>query len=159
MPFAVSQWPYSPDPRQSWFNKTGWNHSQVPPWKWILSTTGATGDVAIFNGGVLVEATSMDSDLTVFENIATLPFLLTVELNSAGTQEPVGGPPGFTKSQRIQIRQDLVLIYGGTLDQLYPVAIAVQSPFDMTELGPNNGSIDNPMIATPAKWNVEPSPL
>jgi len=156
MPFAVSQWPYSPDPRLSTFNHTGWNFGQVPPWKWIIKTTGATGDVSIFNAGVLVEPTSQTPDDTVFVNVAHLPHGLTVELNSNGTQEPVGPPPGFTKALRIQIRQHLSLIWGGSLDQLYPIAIAVQSPFPMTLLGMNNGTIPNPMTTTPAKWDVEP---
>ena len=73
MPFAVSQWPNSPDPRTNTFNQTGWNFGQVPPFTWILSTTGATGLLAIFNSGIPLRNTFANETVGTYQEIGVLP--------------------------------------------------------------------------------------
>ena len=154
MPFAVSQWPYSPDPRGSAFDILGWNFGQVPPFKWILSTTDATGIMAIYNTGILVDVVFEIPGVTQWAHPVELPGFMRVSMTFLGFDTPQGAPPGTTKQMQISITESSVPTWNGNLDLLFPTAIAVQSPFAMTQLNPSGGDFPNPMAITPAKWNV-----
>ncbi len=153
MPFAVSQWPYSPDPRLAQFDNPGWDYGQVPPWTWILKTTGATGLAAIFNSGVTVKPFAQVPGAVTFENVDVLPDDVTCILAHTTFQDPIGPPGPFTVFMAIVIRQLGSPEFSGTLDQLYPTAIAIQGPFPMQKIGIGVGTMPNPVETTPAIWN------
>jgi hypothetical protein len=155
MPYAVSQWPYWPDPRQADWNFLGWDFGQVPPWKWRIDTSGATGIYAQFNDGVLMEPTGFLPEDTRWDNQHVLIGAITVILSIKGADPPVGIPPGITKSIGILMHIGPVRVYGGGLELLWPTAIAVQSPIPMVPVAPSAGTIPNPMSLTPVKWNVD----
>ena len=155
MPFAVSQWPNSPDPRTAQYAITGWNFGQVPPFRWILSTTGATGALAIFNSGVVLTNDFFNLTLASFRELGTLPDDLTVIMNIIGTQEPAAGPPPFTIDIQFTVFQITATLADGRLRLLFPTAIAVQGPIPVTDTSPPGMSWPNDAEITPAKWNFE----
>ena len=155
MPFAVSQWPNSPDPRTSEFNRTGWNFGQVPPFTWILSTTGATGLLAIFNAGVPLRNTFNNETSGTYQEINVLPGGLTVIMNILGTQEPNPIPIPHTINIQFTVFQITATLADGVLRLLYPTAILVQGPIPVTDTSPPGSSWPNPAEITPAKWDVE----
>ncbi len=154
MPFAVSQWPYTPDPRTAQFDQMGWDYGQVPPWAWILSTTGATGPFAVFNNGVIVKPFAAGVDDTLFRQVVTLPDDITVRLTSKGFNPPLGGPGGTSKRLSVRIAQPEFQEASGVLNKNYPTAIAEQGPMTIVVDDPPIGTFPNPMAITPAKWNV-----
>ncbi len=154
MPFAVTQWANEPDPRKPDFNLFGWDHGQLPPFRWLMTTTNATGIWAIFNDGVLVEATNELPEDTVFENVDTLSDSITVLMSSKGTQLPVGPGAGITKSIGIILREGGVDRWSGGNEKLYPTAIAVWSGIVLAEDSPSDGDVPDPMTITPVKWNA-----
>lgn len=154
MPFAVSQWPYSPDPRTTDFDIPGWNHGQVAPFKWILSTTGATGIYEFYNDGALQFKCGEGSGVTVFCGNPVGPAEVDAIIQIFGFDPPLVGPPEVSKRIFVEVRSFSTNGYVGTLDQLYPIAIKVQQPIVMVEDTPFAGTIPNPMVMTPAKWNA-----
>lgn len=155
MPFAVSQWPNGPDPRQADYNILGWNFGQVPPWQWIVSTTDATGLLAVFNDGVLCVNVFNSPSIGIFVVVDALPGGLALIFSITGTQEPAGGPPTFTIHANLQFFKDTGLLYTADLKPTYPVAIQVQSGFVMVEFSTAFGTFPNPVIITPAVWDAE----
>ena len=155
MPYAVAQWPYSPDPRPPDFNQPGWDFGQVGPWRWRVQTEDATGIYVAFNDGVVFEAVdpSLPED-TLFLPLADLGNDLEGFLSIKGFEEPFGSPP-FTKSFGIRFDVLGLTVFGGGFNLLYPKAIQVHGPFDMAEDNPSDGTIPEPMTITPVKWNAE----
>lgn len=154
MPFAVSQWPYSPDPRGASFDLPGWAFGQVPPWAWVLSTTDATGCYTNYNDGVILKPTSQVPGVTVFENVDVQPDGGGARLTLTGTQEPTGPPPGITKTMFLEVLAFGFQAWTSTLTLLYPTAIQEHGPFVMVNTGTPCGTLPNPMKITPAIWNV-----
>ncbi len=154
MAFAVSKWPYTPDPRQASFDNLGWDYGEVPPWQWVLQTTGATGVYAIFNAGVMLEPFAALATETLWREVIALPDTLTVILSSLSILPPAGGPPLVSKRLFLRILSGGFTKAQDTLDALFPTAIAVQTPFDMVVVSPPVGTIPNKMELTPAKWNA-----
>lgn len=157
MPFGVSQWPYSPDPRQPDFDLIGWNFGQVPPWKWTVKTQDATGLAEIFNGGVLVEPAQVLPGQVVFIAVDALPDDVTIEVKHSGFLEPVGPPPVGTMFITIVIRQDGSPEFTGVLTQTYPEAIVVQTPIIMAKVGIGVGTMPEPCETIPEIWDAEPA--
>lgn len=154
MAFAVSQWPYTPDPRTAQFDNLGWDFGQVPPWQWVLSTTGATGVYAPFNAGVMLEPFAVLAIETVWRQVIALPDNMSVRLSSLSTLPPAGGPPLVSKTLNIKIQEFGFTKAEGTITALFPTVLAVQTPFNMGVSQPPVGTIPNPMKLTPAKWNA-----
>jgi len=155
MPFAVSQWPYNPDPRLPAFDQVGWEHSQVPPWIWTLKTTNATGPYAILNSGVSVEPFVFVVGTTRWRRNPAAPVGLDIVLSIIGTVPPSGVPPR-TKTF------DLDIFETGTTDgfigqllKTFPTAIAEHAPLVMVSTGSPTGTIPDPIKLVPTKWNVE----
>ncbi len=155
MPFRVSQWPYSPDPRTAQFDNPGWDYGQVPPWAWVIDTSDATGLAAVFNDGVLVKPTTVLPGQVTFENVDVLPDDVTVEMKHTTFQEPVGPPPLATVFITVIIRQLGLPEFSGVIGLLYPTAIAVQGPVPMQKVGAGVGTMPNGTETTPAIWNAE----
>lgn len=155
MPFAVSQWPYFPDPRKPDFAAFGWNHSQVPPFSWIMHTTGATGIFRFFNLGV-VNRNSFDSlGFSIYGPIIPPPFALVWDLSIFGFEDPQPGPPVHTIHFHFHIFKETSSQMEGDLELLFPVAIAEQGPIPVVQHDTTFGTIPNPMFLTPAIWSAE----
>ncbi len=156
MAFQVTKWPYSPDPRFSNFNFPGWDFGQVPPWKWIVSTTGATGPEAIYNDGVLLEPADLTPASTRWDAVASLLFDQDTALKILGTELPTGPGPGITKTFELTLFENMLENWQGIITRLYPTAIQVHGGFNMVKTGTPVGTIPNPMFITPVIWNTEP---
>lgn len=153
MPFSVTQWPKEPDPRAPAYIVNGWNVGQLSPWKWVVSTTGATGALSIFNAGILCHNTFNSASFGNFETDDTLPGSLALVFTIAGTELPAGGPPTFTIAVNMQFFFITTLLYTAVLRVTYPTALQVQTGFTMVEFDTGHGTFINPVLITPAKWN------
>ena len=154
MPYAVSQWPYSPDPRAPDFALYGWDVGQVPPFRWTIKTTNALAPFEIFNTGVVVEATTIAPDDTTWTNVDSLPAGVTCFVRIKGTQEPVSGPPDFTILLEIELADNVGPADDGFASMEYPTAIAVHTvPTVGLPSGPDI-RLPDPVTITPRKWNA-----
>lgn len=148
MPFTVTAWPYNPDPRPPGFSLFGFAFGQVPPWRWILKTTGATGPYVELNSGVLIQNSSFNEVSAKWDS-ADAAYALT----KAGDQIDLPGFPGFTVHWELFIAPPASLGYVGLLDESYPDAIHVFSISVDPIAGPP-GEIPNPVTVTPRAWNL-----
>jgi len=155
MPFSVSQWPNSPDPRKPDFAIHGWNFGQVPPFSWNLSTTGATGIYGVFNGGVLLRNLFASPSSSSYAPNIPPPDNIQVNFDIFGFQTPQPGPPVHTIDIFFEIVVFTLLSYTGSFRALFPVAIAIQEPIPLVTHFPVSGSIPNPMLITPLKWDAQ----
>lgn len=153
MPFAVTQFALSPDPRPVNYITFGWDFGQMSPWKWILSTTGATGTLDVFNAGVKCHNVFASPGTGIFVVDDVLPDDLALIFNISTTQIPAGGPPTFTVGIDLQFFWLTTLLYNAQLRQTYPTAIQVQAPITTTEFDTSRGTFPNPLQIEPAKWN------
>ena len=154
MPYGVSQWPYSPDPRPPDFCIAGFDFGKVPPWRWQLRTKKALSPYDVFNGdGVTVEATSHAVDTAEWENVLSLPGGVTCLVRITGTQEPQGGPP-FTILLYIELNDGIGPKTSGVASYTYPDAISVLTvPLLGFDTGPDSRTPE-PFTIKPRKWNV-----
>lgn len=155
MPFAVSQWPYAPDPRSPAFASDGWNFGQVPPFSWKLSTTGATGVFVFFNDGITLRNGFESPSFSSYSPVIPPPSFVVTTLNISGFQAPQAGPPVHTIRFQFDIFVETSLTYEGLLELLFPVAIQVQGPIPMNEIDPSFGTIPNPMELEPLIWSAD----
>lgn len=151
MPFGVTQWGYSPDPRPPDYALTGFNFGQLPPWRWTMKTTAALDPYGALNDGVTWERLSNTVSFASFLPLVAIPGVTDPILNFTGTPAPVGG---FTVEWFLEF-------FGsgdpeatrGTLTELWPVAIGTRS-FAMVNLFGGDPFIPNPLVITPHKWNA-----
>jgi len=154
MPFAVSQWGYSPDPRAPDYIVQGWAVGQLSSWQWILSTEDATGDLAVFNDGVLCVNTFNSPTFGGFQPVVPLDGELNIIFDISTRDIPFGGSPPYSVEIEIWLFWFSTLLYRGNVRQLFPTAIQVQGPINMVEFDTTFGTIVNPMTVEPAKWNL-----
>lgn len=153
MAFAVRQWPTAPDPRSSLFSFAGWDFSQVAPWQWIVSTTGASGAWAFLNDGFVVPATSDDGFDTQWSGTVPDSGGTTVVLSKFGREVPVAMPP-FTLEWLWTIDVPSTGQQGRAhAFILFPAAIVVFGPLAMLDTGVPILDLPNPVKITPAKWD------
>lgn len=154
MPFAVSQWPYAPDPRLPSFDLFGFDYGQVPSWAWTMSTTNATGLAAVFNAGVVVKPTIILPGQVTFANVDTLPDNVTVTVKHSGFLEPFG--PSFDKTLFMTpiVRQSGSPEFSGVEGWLYPTAIAVFEVPTMVKVGIGIGTMPDKVTLTPEIWDI-----
>jgi len=155
MPFAVRQWPASPDPRSPAFAIDGWDFGQVPPFTWIMATTGATGIYTFLNDGLLLRNSFASPGSSFYEPIIPPPFFVVPSLVITGFQSQQVGPPPWTISFDVLIVVETTTAFTGQLRQLFPTAIQVQSPMAMVVVSPTDGTIPNAVSFTPAIWDAE----
>ena len=154
MAYGVSQWPYSPDPRLPSFDLIGFNFGQVPPWAWRLSTTNATGLAAPFNGeGVIVKPFTILPQQVSFSNVDGLPDDVSVTTNHSGFPIPVPPGPG-TQFHSVIIWQGVLPEFSASFGMLWPVAIQARAYPTMQKVGSGTGTMPDPLVATPVKWNA-----
>jgi hypothetical protein len=154
MAYAVSQWPYSPDPRQPDFDLIGYAFGQVPPWGWRLSTTNATGIAEPFNGaGVICKPFTVLPQQVSFSNVDSLPDDVSVTMNHSGFPEPV--PPGpNTQFHSFIVWQGVLPQFSASFGLLWPTAILARSFPVATKVGIATGTMPDPLLATPVKWDT-----
>lgn len=155
MPFRVRQWPVSPDPRGSLFTFVGWNWGQVVSWRWVMSSTEATGIYSPLNDGIILDQNGHNDEQALWQRFGDLDDPLIYTFTKEGFEPPIGGGP-----HSIQLRVNItppvpVEPSIGGVDLLYPDAIQVFGPFDMEILGVPNEDIPNGVTLTPAIWNIE----
>lgn len=154
MAFAVSQWPYSPDPRTALFSAQGWAFGAVAPWAWLLTSPGATGAYADLVEGVIVKPSEDLGFYTRWEGFSD---------TGLGTQYQ------FDKTSRgnvgnEEVSLDFALSFfnisepnaGGNASAVWPEAISVLGPWEMLTTPGGNPipDIPNGVSLTPAVWDV-----
>ncbi len=154
MPFAVSQWPYSPDPRTSDFNIFGWDFGQVPSWQWTVSTTGALWPYLALNDGVAVVATSFGRAFCFYNLVDTLPDNVVLVLTQVGTEALAGSSPPRTMSMDILTFGSTTPTSTGAIARTFPTAIQEHGPFTMVSSPIPATWFPNPLTIEPRKWNV-----
>jgi hypothetical protein len=155
MPFAVSQWPYSPDPRPPDFGIAGFDFGAVPPWRWLMESTGALSPYDPLNAGMVWEAAFHTVDSMQFAPLVPLIGVDDQVLEFFGTQEPSGGPPGVTMFMQVRFENTGPLQQSGSRLLLYPPAIQVNGPFNMLNQGVPSVLIPNPIEITPVVFDFE----
>lgn len=153
MAFEVLQFPVLPDPRPLDFAIVGWDFGKVPPWTWLLQTSGATGIFAKYN------------DATPCYNVAHTPTNsnwnemppdgdpINARINIQGFQPPIVGPPDFSIDVGITIFNGINTVASGAKFYLYPDAINVLDDIDVHAFTGVGGDIPFPMYLTPAIYN------
>lgn len=153
MGFAVRQWPEAPDPRTALFSFAGWNWGQVVSFRWIVSTTEATGAWAFLNDGFVVELVSDDGFDTQWEAVVPDSGGTTVTLSKFGTEIPIGGPP-FSLEWLWTIDVPSTVEQGRSHEfLLFPDAIRVYGPLEMLDSGSPIPDLPNGITITPARWD------
>lgn len=154
MPFAVSQWPYSPDPRGPGYSVIGWNFGQVVSWKWLCESTDATGRYAFLNDGLIVESTFDDGATTTWGGSPAFPPSTVVSVVKIGLPAP-GGAPTRTITFTFQIFTDPPPVIVQAVEIFtWPIAIQKFGPWTVRRLGVPVPEIPNGVTITPANWNA-----
>ncbi len=152
MPFGVTQWGYSPDPRQVDYALLGFNFGQLPPWRWSMKTTDALPPYEILNDGLIWQRVAHSNDDAAFAPIVATPGITGASLSLRGTEFPSGGVTMewycgfFMTGDPFQTE--------GFINELYPVALTTRA-FTMLNGGPPPVLIPNPLVITPHKWNED----
>lgn len=155
MPYAVSKWGYSPDPRAPDFGPVGYEFGAFPPYRWVSKTTDAEGIYAFLNEDYLWSANAQLPNRVRYVPVTPEPGIFPQELNIFGTNEPAGGPPTFTIRCKFELFRSFEPEYAvGEEFETYPYAIQEKS-IDVVAPGTGAGGIPNPLVFTPAKWNFE----
>lgn len=155
MPYAVSQWPYSPDPRPNAFGITGFDFGQVPPWRWLMQTTGALAPYDPLNTGMVWENAFHTVDSLQYEPVVPLIGVDDQVLEFYGQQEPSGGGAGTTMFMQIRFELTGPLQQSGSRLLLYPKALQVNGPFNMLNQGLPSVLMPNPLTITPVRYDFE----
>jgi len=152
MPFAVSQWPYSPDPRGPGFSVIGWHFGQVVSWKWLVTSSAATGRYSFLNDGLIVASTFDDGATTTWGGSPPFPPTTVVSLVKVGLPAP-GGVPPRTITFRLQIFTGPPPLIVEALELFtFPVAIQQFGPWVVRLLGVPVPEIPNGVTITPTNW-------
>lgn len=153
MAFGVRKFPDSNDPRPANFCWRGWEFGALPAYRYILSTTGASGSFVLLNDGVLVLYGSEIDPVNYWlrSDSPSLPFTSALEISGYETLQTV--PVDHT------IRWHLVFSAGGqpTHDgssyAVRPNAITGWPTVAVAPIGPGSNSIPNPVTITPAIYD------
>lgn len=151
MPFRVSQWGYSPDPRTPAFGLIGFNFGQLPPWRWAMKTSAALFPFEALNDGVIWQAFSVAADEVFYAAVGGIPDVTDEVLTFRGTLEPSFGNTmrffcSFFDTGADPEQQ-------GQLLELYPDALKTRSFIMSGAAMP--ALIPNPLVITPHKWNAD----
>lgn len=153
MPFGVSQWGYSPDPREPDYAPSGFDFGQLPPWRWMMKTTDALSPYEILNTGLVWEADSHTVSGARFLPIIATPQFEFPDLSFSGSLLPSGGITIEWFCSFFNTGHPSGTF--GFLNELYPKAIKTRS-FTMLNTGvPPPSLIPNPLVITPRKWNLD----
>ncbi len=155
MPFGVTQWGYSPDPRPPSFCTQGWNFGQIPPWRWFMKTTGAESPYEALNTGVLWtlnESIGFGLGFAYYKPVVPIPGVDDPDLHVFTTDfAGFGQTVAWFCSFFLPPHPDEAV---GTIAEFFPIAIAERS-FAMVTGGTGGGLIPNPLVISPRKWNFE----
>ncbi len=156
MPFEVTNWPYSPDPRSALFGGVGWDFGAVPPWSWIISTTNATAPWTALNSGILVMSTFDDFVQTDWGG-SDVPPSVAATVTRKSDQPPINPPNSLELSVRL-LSDPPGREASGVQEFIYPFAVAVFGGFAMIDVatGLPDPNLPDPIQITPAIWNHAP---
>lgn len=150
MPFGVTQWGYSPDPRTVAFGLIGFDFGQLPPWRWSMLTTDALFPYEALNTGILWEPSSIAANEVFYAPTVPIPNVTDPVLTFRGEPTPSAGSTMrffcsfFTTGAPTE--------QSGQILALFPKAIATRA-FPMSGAA-SPALIPNPLVITPKKWNA-----
>ncbi len=154
MPFEVTQWGYSPDPRPPDYALLGYDFGQLPPWRWLMKTTDADFPYMALNDGVLWESSSFLPNFGAWLPLVPIPDVLEPLLFNNGTQEIVALPTPNTITFNCSFFNFFSPFRSsGVIRLVYPDALRVWS-FTMSGSGTGGPFFPNPLTITPHKWNA-----
>lgn len=155
MPFAVRQWPVQPDPRGSLYSFVGWDWGQVVSFRWIMSSTNATGDYSFLNDGIVLSSFSDDGSLTSWRSTDT-PFPVTeVRVGKIGLDPPAGVPPVSIAWSFDILSPSIPRFVNGEQQYLFPKAIRTFGPWAAIDTSGPVLEIPDGVTITPARWDFE----
>lgn len=155
MAFAVSQWPYSPDPRTALFSAQGWAFGAVAPWVWLLTSPGATGAYADLVSGVICKPLSDLGSFTRWEGFSNTG--LGTQYQFDKTWRPAAGETDTSLDFALNFYNIGRPDAGGNSSAVWPEAIQVLGPIEMLTSpgGDPIPELPNGVSLTPAVWNTE----
>lgn len=154
MPFEVSQWPYSPDPRLPEFNQRGWDFGQVPPWQWSIQTVGALPPFEGLNQPVRIKPTVSTPAFTQFRSYDSLQDGLVVDMVISGWEEIQTNPQDHTIEIFLSCGTEFHEALQATNLLLFPTAIATKGPFVLLDFGSPQTIVPNGVSVTPRRWDA-----
>ncbi len=155
MPFAVTQWGYSPDPRGPAFAQDGWDFGQVPPWLWVMSSTNATGIYSFLNDGIVIDLFLDTPGSTLWRIFNPTIDVTRINLAKLGFEVPVsGGTVSIAWSFDITSVSPPRVVTGEQ-QYLFPKAIRKFGPWDAVDVMGPVLEIPDGITITPAKWNFK----
>lgn len=151
MPFAVTKWGYSPDPRHPAFAPTGFAFGGLPPWRWTMKTTGALAPYLALNAGVTWERSSDAINTAAYLPLVPIPDVTGPFLSCLGSNPPQATVSmewfvGFFTTGDAEATE-------GFINELFPNALQKRS-FTMTNVNGGTPFFPNPLVITPHKWNA-----
>lgn len=154
MPFAVSKWPASADPRSAMFNFQGWEGGSTPPYHWLLKTTEALPPFDPLNDGLLIPWSSGDVGIVSWSLLSGPGQPITVLLSSDGYLIELSPIAPDTHAFTIFISAGAPGTATGHLHQVRPTPIKVQGPLIMAGDAAFDANVPNDLTLVPAKWDA-----
>lgn len=155
MPFAVKKWPDECDPRTPCFCLKGYAFGAVPPYKFLVSTTNATGYWSILNTGVIVEwFTETGAGLCSYSATLLSPTrFIRVDISALPNWQTVP-PPEHTLKWLANFRHsDSGDTIEGSASARLPDPVGMPPSIDVSPLsGPD--LIPDPVALTPQPWDA-----
>jgi len=149
MPLTVTGWPDHPDSRSSHFALTGFAFGQVPPWKFLVKTTGASPAFDFLNQGALVTSQGNTSPDATYDFDVPFSFFL-----KEGFDTEQGDPPA-TVIYTLHIEVPGFAIHEGKLRLVFPDAIQTLIFPDVDPITPGSDQIPNPVVCSPRAFDAE----
>ena len=154
MPFRVTQWPYSPDPRPPSFNVIGWDFGQVPPYKWHVSAVGANGPWVDLVEGWTVDPTVVTASPGDYQGDGPASGGLDAQLIIEGFQGEDIIIVGHSIAMILIVNSPGQPQGFGSVQLTFPTAIQKHS-FDSFEIGGSPSDfLPNPPTITPLLWSA-----
>lgn len=155
MPFSVSKWPHSDDPRTTAFCPRGYAPQGFPPYLWRLSTIGADAPFNVFNSGYVVPFVASTLDNYLAANVPSGSDLMSVSMFILGYESIQVGPPHHTIWIEVIWSAIGVDIQRTELKLLWPSPVAERTlPAPLPDTGPP--FFHGPVVMTPVPWWTPP---
>lgn len=154
MPFAVSKWPSSGDPRNPGHLLIGFEYGARAPWAWLVQSVDANGWAAELATGVRISQIFADVEQGQFARDPQPPLSIEVNASPFGYEPPVVSPPGATLNWLFAIVGAGGEIAAESLWLTLPNAIQVFTFENLAFFGADPSTIPNPVTMTPIKWDA-----
>lgn len=154
MPFGVSKWPASGDPRWVSNLSVGFQYGACAPYKFFMQSVGANGVFAQLAAGVMIEQTYADFEQGQYENPVRLPWELWCSAAPFGYDPPVVFPPGANVNWLMSVVTREGAIAAESLWLTSPNPIQVFTFDSFVIFGADASTIPNAITITPRKWDA-----